>query len=116
VPTKTEGGTSVVLRAQAAALRVQADVLEALAATLGPESDDLLGVDECKARGVGRDALTAAAQRGELELTRGPRKRLQVRRSELDRWLASKPYTPTAKAEPAASLDECERRVRRRAS
>lgn len=80
------------LRAQAAALRAQADVLEALAASLAPEADDLLDVAACKALGVGRDALLGAADRGELALARGPRRKLLVRRSELERWLASKPY------------------------
>ena len=103
---------SAALRVQAAALRAQADTLEALAATLGPEADELLGVRDCKALGVGRDALLAAADRGELQVSRGPRQRLQVRKSELDRWLSSKPYQPRDR-EPAPDLEAWERSVRR---
>ncbi|MES1173564.1 MAG: helix-turn-helix domain-containing protein [Myxococcales bacterium] len=111
----TEGAASVALRAQAAALRVQADTLDALAGTFSPESDDLLGVAECRALGVGRDALTGAADRGELAVSRGVRGKLLVRKSELDRWLASKPYTPSPKPDAAPDLDAWDRAVRRRA-
>jgi len=81
------------LLAQATALRAQADALEVLADTLpDAANDDLLGVADCAAQyGVGRDALKRAAERGELAVTRGPRQRLQVRRSELRTWLESKP-------------------------
>ena len=100
------------LRAQAVALRVQAAALEALAESLADPVSDLLGVAECRAIGVGRDALLAGAARGELRLTRGPRQRLQVERGELWRWLASKPYAAPAAKEPAPDLDAWERSVR----
>jgi hypothetical protein len=112
--TKPEPAASAALRVQAAALRAQADALDALASTLVSERDELLGVAQCRALGVGRDALLAAAARGEIAITRGPRQRLQVTRHELDRWLASKPYVVAAKSEPVASLAEWERSVRRK--
>lgn len=82
------------LRAQASALRAQADALEALAETV-PDStaDELIGVEECASRyRVGRDALRGAAQRGELEVSRGPRNRLLVQRGALEAWLRSRPF------------------------
>ena len=87
--------------AQAVALRAQADVLEALAATLQDTStDDLLGVGECSDRyGVGREALRGAAKRGELAVTRGVRGKLLVRRSGLESWLTSRPLQVSAKAD-----------------
>jgi hypothetical protein len=107
--------SAAALRAQAVALRASADALDLLAETLPDATGDaLLGVAECRALGVGRDALLAAAARGEISVTRGPRQRLQVTRRELDRWLASRPYVPTAKTEPVASLAEWERSVRRK--
>jgi hypothetical protein len=81
------------LVAQAAALRAQADALEELAATL-PDvaADALIGVAECAERyNVGRDALKRAAERGELNVSRGPRQRLLVKRSALEAWLVSRP-------------------------
>jgi hypothetical protein len=101
------------LRAQAVALTLAIDTL---AASLEAPGDELLGVAQCKALGVGRDALLAAAGRAELELTRGPRQRLQVRRSELERWLSSRPYVPSAKAEHVTSIAEWEKSVRRKAA
>lgn len=111
-------GTAVALvRAARAQVSALLDQLDTLAAELEQPRDELLGVTECKALGVGRDALKAAAERGELEITRGPKQRLQVTRSELDRWLKSKPYAPKATNEPepdqAALAADWERRVRR---
>lgn len=96
---------AAALMAQAAALRAQADVLEALAATLTDTAgDELLGVAECTKRfGVGRDAIKAAAARGELSVSRGPRQRLLVRRSALVAWLESKPMRGAERAEEWAA-------------
>jgi hypothetical protein len=92
------------LLAQAAALRAQADVLEALASTLPDAAgDELLGVKECAALGVGRDALRAAAERGELNVSRGVRGKLLVRRSALVAWLESKPVKGAERAEEWAA-------------
>lgn len=109
-------GPGAALRAQAAALRAQADALEALAATLPDVAGDaLLGVRECAALGVGRDALRGAARRGELEVNQGPRGKLLVRRSALEAWLLSRKYKPEARAarEAEPDLDAWERSVRR---
>ena len=110
-----DGAASVALRVQAAALRAQADALEALAASLGPEADELLDLQACKAHDVGRDALKGAAERGELAISRGPRGKLLVKRSALEAWLASKPYKPPP-SEPAPDLEAWERSVTRKAS
>lgn len=109
---------SSALRAQAAALRLQADALDTLAsAAESSEPDALLGVEECSALGVGRDALRGAARRGELDVSQGPRGKLLVRRSALEAWLSSRKYRPSARAERAAEpdLDAWERSVRRSA-
>ena len=112
---KTGGAASAALRAQATALRVQADTLDALAASLAPEADELLDLAACKALDVGRDALKGAADRGELQVSRGPRGKLLVRRSALEAWLSSRPYKPT-QTEAAPDLDAWERSVTRKAS
>lgn len=104
------------LRAQAVALRVQADTLDALARALESEAPDtLLGVEECSALGVGRDALRGAAKRGELEISQGPRGKLLVRRSALEAWLRSRPYKPEVRGarEAEPDLEAWERSVRR---
>jgi hypothetical protein len=58
----------------------------------GPELLDMKATAE---RGAGRDALKAAALRGELELLRGPRGKLLVERDAFEAWLRSRPYKPT---------------------
>jgi hypothetical protein len=89
---------------QAAALHAQADTLLALADTLSRASnEDLLSVDRSLAEfGVGRDGLKAAADRGELSLSRGARGKILVARSELQRWLTARPYKSARKTEPVA--------------
>ena len=57
----------------------------------GPELLDMKATAE---RGAGRDALKAAASRGELELLRGPRGKLLVERDAFEAWLRSRPYKP----------------------
>ncbi len=58
----------------------------------GPELLDMKATAE---RGAGRDALKAAALRGELELLRGPRGKILVERDTFEAWLRSRPYRPT---------------------
>lgn len=111
MPAQNPAQALVALRAQLSALQATVD---ALADSLESPGDELLGVRECRALGVGRDALLAGAARGELELTRGPRQRLQVRRSELARWLESKPYAPAQPSEPVQSLEDWKRSVLRK--
>ncbi len=53
---------------------------------------------------VGRDGLLAAARRGELTLSRGPRNRVLVERQELERWLKSRPVRPRQRTAPANDL------------
>jgi hypothetical protein len=107
------------LRAQAASLRQQADALDTCASALESAAPDtLLGVEECRALGVGRDALRGAARRGELAVSQGPRGKLLVRRSALEAWLSSRQYKPEARATENASepdLAAWERSVRRSA-
>lgn len=81
--------------------REQLDLIEALARALpdaGTESDLLDAKQTFAEFGIGVDGLKAAAARGELALSKGPRRRIQVSRAELLRWLASRPYKPTHKA------------------
>lgn len=86
--------------------------MRALAAELeqdaGPEAhDDLLGLPELRRLfGIGRDALLAAIDRGEIEAHRGTRQRLLVRRSEAERWIASRPAQPRQARQTRAPLVE----------
>jgi hypothetical protein len=97
---------SAALRAQAAALRLQAEALDTLASVAeASEPDALLGVEECSALGVGRDALRGAARRGELDVSTGPRGKLLVRRSAIEAWLQSRKYTPSARSEQESEPD-----------
>jgi len=105
------------LRAQAAALRASADTLDALADTLDASHapSDLLTVgdqtrDEYHA---GREALMAAAERNEITLVRGARRRVMVERSEIERWIKSRKVTPGPRRAPAADLDHWEAEANR---
>jgi hypothetical protein len=99
------------------ALRTQADVLDALAATLTSQGgDELLDVAACSKRyGVGRDALRGAADRSELAISKGARGKWLVKRSALEMWIESRPYKPAPRAanERAPDLDAWERSVRK---
>jgi hypothetical protein len=77
--------------------------LRAAAATADPTADDEhLDVKQTHAEyGVARDGLKNAADRGELAITLGARGKLLVRRSELVRWLDSRPYRSKRKVAPA---------------
>jgi hypothetical protein len=60
-----------------------------------PANDPQLGVDELFAEyKIGRDAVRSAVERGELTASRGARGKILVLRSEVDRWLRSRPYKP----------------------
>ncbi|MEI9936673.1 MAG: hypothetical protein WDO69_05565 [Pseudomonadota bacterium] len=111
MPAQNPAQALAALRAQAEALTLAIDTL---AASLAAPGDELLGVRECRALRVGRDALLAAAKRGEVQLSRGPRQRLQVRRSELEKWLQSRPYVAPAASEPVQSLEDWQRSVLRK--
>lgn len=110
--TDTKKSVKTALALLAAAQRQNAEALEALAAVLpddGETDDPLLGTKQIFAEtGLGHDGVKAAAERGELAVSRGPRGKLLVARSELRRYLQSKPVQPR-KVEPAAqSLDDWE--------
>ena len=62
---------------------------------------------------IGRDAILAGANRGDLELSRGPRRKLLVRAAELERWLTGRRYSPVREATPE-TMEEWERQVRRK--
>lgn len=96
---KPRSSLALVLRAQAQALRAQAAVLEAAAtdaeSSTRPDDDALLTLADLERDyHLGRDALQAAIRRDELHAVRGGRRRIMVRRSEVERWLASRPYRP----------------------
>ena len=59
---------------------------------------------------IGRDAILAAAKRGDLALSRGPRRKLPVRVAELERWLTGKKYVRNREPAPE-SMEEWERQV-----
>ena len=83
----------VALLAQADALAAQAAALRALAESLPHvEVDASLTLAQIReAFGFGEEAVRAAIARGELSATRGPRQRIEVRRSEIERWRSSRP-------------------------
>ncbi|HET9954372.1 MAG TPA: hypothetical protein VFQ61_07705 [Polyangiaceae bacterium] len=59
---------------------------------------------------VGRDALVAAAKRGEVELSQGPRRKFLIRARELEQWLTRRKYVPPALA-TAKDLQEWDRQA-----
>lgn len=94
----TERTTSVkaLLLSMAETSRKQLDLIETLAKALpDADTDPLLGVDEAQSEfGVGRGTIATAAAAGELSASRGARGKVLVRRSELERWIASRPFKP----------------------
>lgn len=100
-----------LLLTQAQALRASAAALEAQAMALpdGDASDPLLDVDQVQSEfGVGRDSLKAAADRGELTLSRGARGKLLIERSAVRAWIKSRPVQPRKAAAPVTDLDSWE--------
>ncbi|MFZ5891284.1 MAG: hypothetical protein ACOY0T_09560 [Myxococcota bacterium] len=89
-----------------ALLEAELDAVEA-----GADADPFLSVEEAReSHGVGREALKAAAERGEIELKRGARGKLLVRRSAILKWIDSRPHKPRPrKADPVSDLDAWER-------
>ena len=82
---------------------VRAAVAEALAVK---SRDDLLDMKQTAERyGIGRRAVQAAARRGEVELSQGPRRRLLVRASEVERWLTQRKYNPPVTTNPTGERD-----------
>jgi hypothetical protein len=104
-----------------ATARATVATLEAALAGAGDPATDLLSERQTMAEyGVARDGLLAAAARGEITLSRGPRNRIQVERQEIERWMKARPFAPRRKrrvaVEPANDLDtwsiEAERALR----
>jgi hypothetical protein len=113
--------TPADLAAKRRRLEAVLDVARALVRTLEaelvdfevaePPDDTLLGLAELKDRySIGRDALLAAHERREIEVIRGTRHRLLVRRSAVEGWLRSRSGTVKARARrpPVATIDEWE--------
>jgi hypothetical protein len=97
------------LLAQIAATRSQLDALEALVQSAPDEADELLDTRQARDEfGIGHDGLLAAHGRGELELVRGARRKLLVRRSALMAWIQSRQVEarPRRKQNPASTLDD----------
>ncbi len=75
----------------------------------GSDGEQLLTTAQTLAEfGIGHDAIKAAAERGELTVSRGARGKLLIERSEIRRYIKSRPVRPR-KAAPAASLADWER-------
>jgi hypothetical protein len=102
------------IKASLASARALVASLEAaLAAALEPRQPDLLDSRQALAEfGIGRDGLLAASDRGEIRITRGARNKILVERSELQRWVRSRPVAPRQerqRAAPATDLDAWDR-------
>jgi|SRR6187401_1339262 len=86
-----------------AALLAEADAFEALARAKRAQAEALeesgedkqLGCDELLEEfKLGRGTVQGAVERGELTASRGARGKILVARSEIERWLRSRPYKP----------------------
>jgi hypothetical protein len=84
------------IEASLASARALVASLEAtLAEATEPHAPQLLDSRQSFAEfGIGHDGLLAAAERGEIQLTRGARNKLLVERDELERWVRSRPVAP----------------------
>jgi len=99
------------LRSKAVQLRAMADDLEAEAerseALGAPVSADWLSMRELSSEyRFTRQSLAQAAANG-LPVSKGPKGRLMVKRSDVEAWLAGRDWTPAKpKAKAPADLDE----------
>lgn len=87
---------------------VRAAVIEALASGGRQDLIDLKQVAE-RYR-VGRDSVLAAAKRGEIALSQGPRRKFLVRAAEVERWLTERKYVPPDRTVPA-DMEEWDRQA-----
>jgi hypothetical protein len=105
------------LEAALASAKASVTILEALldaTPMVEGQGSDLLNVDQTLEQyQIGRDGLLNASRRGEIALVRGARNRIMVERSELERWIKSRPVQPRkAPVEPpAADLDAWDRQA-----
>lgn len=85
------------------ALELQVKTIRTLLATAG---DELLTLHQIKSEfDIGRAAISAAVAAGKLKAQQSSRRRIVVRRSELETWLASRAYLPNTKRDKALSID-----------
>jgi hypothetical protein len=72
---------------------------------------DLLDLKQVAERyRIGRDSVLAAAKRGEVVLSQGPRRKFLVRADEVERWLTERKYVPPDRTMPA-DLEEWDRQA-----
>lgn len=103
--TTTLPDDTMIVTLRVADLRevVRAAVAEALAVK---SRDELLDIRQTTERyGIGRRAVQAAARRGEVMLSQGPRRRLLARASEVERWLTQRKYNPPVATNPTEDRD-----------
>lgn len=102
---------AALLAARATVVLIEAE-LEQVERT-GTAGDELLNARQALAEfGIGHNAIKAAAERGDLSVSRGSRGRLMVERGELRRYIKSRPVR-ARRAAPAATLDDWERDAER---
>jgi hypothetical protein len=93
----TDDKTKRKLVAALSAARTTVTLLEAELDDLerSPANDQQLGCDDLlKEFKLGRGTVQSAVERGELTASRGARGKILVLRSEVERWLRSRPYKP----------------------
>lgn len=104
------------LEAALASARVTVTLLEAeleQVDALGADGEQMLTTAQTLAEfGIGHDAVKAAAERGELTVSRGARGKLLIERAEIRRYIKSRPLRPR-KAAPAANLDDWDAQAER---
>ncbi|HKY39261.1 MAG TPA: hypothetical protein VJN18_25160 [Polyangiaceae bacterium] len=91
-------------------------MLEALAqAVPSAERDDYLTTKQTLVEyRYGHESIVNAIGRGELAAVRGKRNQILVLRSEMERYIASKPFEPKRKVKPAADLDAWDKQAERK--
>ena len=93
----TDDKTKRKLNAALMAARTTVSLLEAELDEIErfPANDQQLGCDDLlKEFRLGRGTVQSAVERGELTASRGARGKILVARSEVERWLRSRPYKP----------------------
>ena len=96
------------LEAALATARATVATLELALAVADEPVDELLDLKKIKVEySIGDEAVRNAISRGELAATRGPRQRIEVRRSELERWRGATPVhvRPRASRRGAEVID-----------
>jgi hypothetical protein len=111
----TDDTTKRKLEAALASARVTVTLLEAELAdvTQGVIGDDpLLDTKQALAEfGIGHDGIKSAIERGELAASRGGRGKILIARSELRRYLQSKPVRPRKAEPPPETISDWDRQA-----